>query len=63
MWVICKVGECPYNSNEGFCRNKVVQINQRGLCAHLYNKNGNPREHWQEKIEEEYKQKQYEESK
>lgn len=36
MVVICKVQGCPYRSTNGFCRNRVLSMNQDGSCSHLY---------------------------
>lgn len=51
MVVACKVGACPYCSKSGFCRNRVVVINQNGQCGHLYTRDGRVREHWRDPVE------------
>ena len=47
--VICKIEACPYRSKNGFCLNRVIQINEQGICNHL------TKARWQEKIPDEYK--------
>lgn len=47
--VICKNSQCPYRSNSGFCLNRLVVINEQGVCQHL------TRRDWHEPIEEKYK--------
>ena len=54
LTVICEVGQCPFRSSSGFCRNKLVSINTNGMCGHIYTKNGQVKPNWQEKIEEEF---------
>lgn len=54
MVVACKVGACPYCSKSGFCRNRVVVINQNGQCGHLYTRDGRVREHWRDPVEQMY---------
>lgn len=53
--VLCKVAECPYNLKNQFCRNKLVSINQNGMCGHIYRENGSVRQGWQTPIGEEFK--------
>ena len=52
MTVVCKVVQCPYRSNNGFCRNRVLGITENGLCGHIYDKNGQIKPKWQERISE-----------
>lgn len=47
--VICKISQCPYRSSSGFCLNRLVVINEQGVCQHL------TKSSWQEPIEEKYK--------
>ena len=56
MNVVCKVADCPYNSKSEFCRNKLVSINQSGMCGHIYKKDGAVRLGWQIPIGEEFKE-------
>lgn len=47
--VVCKIEPCPYRSKNGFCLNRVVAINEQGVCSHL------TKARWQEPIPDEYK--------
>lgn len=47
--VVCKIEACPYRSKNGFCLNRVVAINEQGICSHL------TKARWQEPIPDEYK--------
>ena len=47
--VICKIPQCPYRSSSGFCLNRLVVINEQGVCQHLTKSN------WQQPIEKKYK--------
>ena len=47
--VICKVRNCGYCSASGFCLNRLVVINEQGVCQHL------TKSDWQQPIEEKYK--------
>ena len=40
MTVVCKVNNCPFKSNENFCKNPLVSITQNGQCGWIFNKNG-----------------------
>ena len=59
MTVFCKVTQCPYRSKQGFCRNKLVSITENGTCGHIYDKHGNIKPNWQEKVKEENMQEYY----
>ena len=54
MDVICAVSACPFRSSSGFCRGRIVTINQNGGCGHLYDKQGQIRRDWQEKVDEKF---------
>lgn len=56
MVVICKVIECPYRSKNGFCRNRLLNIIENGSCGHIFNRNGQPKVNWQQKIDEKFMQ-------
>ena len=56
MVTVCKVKQCPFNSGMGFCRNKVLSITENGLCGHIYDKRGQLKQNWQERIDEEMKE-------
>ncbi len=47
--VICKIGRCGYNSVNGFCLNRLVVINENGICSYL------TRPGWEQQIEDKYK--------
>lgn len=55
MLVVCKMGKCPFYEG-GFCSNKVVGIDVNGHCSQLW-KNGAPRPHGLEPIDDVYKEK------
>ena len=54
MTVICKVTQCPYLSSRGFCRNKLLNITGNGLCGHIYDKRGQIKQNWQERIDSKF---------
>jgi len=39
MTVVCKVLNCEYRSQNGFCKRKVVPINAGGVCEYLHKRN------------------------
>lgn len=43
--------QCPYNSKNGFCKNRVLIITKNGLCGHIYDKNGYIKSNWRDKID------------
>ena len=47
--VICAIKNCGYCSVNGFCLNRVVKINENGVCSFL------TRQGWEQQIEEKYK--------
>lgn len=47
--VICAIKDCGYCSVNGFCLNRVVRINEQGVCNFL------TKQGWNQQIEEEYK--------
>lgn len=55
MLVVCKMEKCPFYEG-GFCSNKVVGIDVNGHCSQLW-KNGAPRPHGLEPIDDVYKEK------
>lgn len=55
MLVVCKMEKCPFYEG-GFCSNKVVGIDINGHCSQLW-KNGAPRPHGLEPIDDIYKEK------
>lgn len=61
MTVVCKVGECPYRSRLGFCRNKALVISDAGLCRHIYDKRGQIKGNWKNRIDEIYMEQEKEE--
>lgn len=46
MIVVCKVNNCPFKSNENFCKNPLVSITQNGQCGWIFNKNGAVKVGW-----------------
>ena len=56
MTVICKVKDCPYRSKNGFCRNRVLPINESGFCGHIYDRNNNIKPNWRQPISEVFMQ-------
>ena len=55
MLVVCKMEKCPFYEG-GFCSNKVMGIDVNGHCSQLW-KNGAPRPHGLEPIDDIYKEK------
>ena len=49
MFVRCKFQGCGYCSNSGFCLNRLIVINEQGVCSYL-TKPG-----WDRAIEDEFK--------
>lgn len=49
MFVVCKIQNCGYCSDSGFCLNRLVVINEQGVCKRL-TKPG-----WEQKVEEKFK--------
>ena len=47
--IVCKISQCPFCSQSGFCLNRLVVINEQGVCKHL------TRPDWQDAIAEEFK--------
>lgn len=35
MFVRCTIQRCGYCSENGFCLNRIVVINERGMCDYL----------------------------
>lgn len=52
--IVCKVQKCPFRSKNGFCRQKVLRINQNGTCGHVYIWNGSINQDWNAPVEEKY---------
>ena len=44
--IICKVKNCAFCSEHGFCLNRLTVINEQGMCKWLTNSG------WDQKIEE-----------
>lgn len=44
--VVCKVRQCPFISEKGFCRNELLNITQNGQCGWIFDMNGNPKSEW-----------------
>ena len=51
--VRCKIPKCPFCSVSGFCLNRLVVINEQGVCNFL------TRPDWINKIIEEYEKSTY----
>ena len=63
MFIICKIQNCGFHSENGFCLNRLVAINEQGICDYLtkpgwdqpvedmFKNNYNPREPVQEEPE------------
>lgn len=49
MFIRCKLQNCGYCSNSGFCLNRLVVINEQGVCEYL-TKPG-----WDQQIEDRFK--------
>ena len=47
--VVCAIKNCGYCSVNGFCLNRVVKINENGVCSFL------TKQGWEQQIEEKYK--------
>lgn len=50
QFIVCKVFQCPFNG-EGNCLNRVVSVNENGVCKRL------TKEGWNIPVEDEYKVK------
>lgn len=48
MTTICKVRECPFLSEKGFCRNELLSITQNAQCGWVFDINGRPKEGWRQ---------------
>ena len=35
MMVRCDMGPCPYRSENGFCRRRVIKIDNGGICQYV----------------------------
>ena len=46
MTVVCKVDNCPFKSNENFCKNPLVSITLNGQCGWIFNKSGAVKKGW-----------------
>ena len=33
QYVVCKINQCPFRSENGFCLHRCVVINENGQCA------------------------------
>ncbi len=53
--VVCKVAACPWRSSNGFCRSKLMVINENGMCGHIFYNNGQQKVEWRNPIDEIYK--------
>lgn len=49
MFVVCKVQNCGYNSHNGFCLNRLLVVNEQGVCNRL-TKPG-----WDQEVEDRFK--------
>ena len=43
--VFCSVRNCGFNSSSGFCLNRLVVINEQGVCKYL------TKEGWEQEVE------------
>ena len=46
--VICKIPQCPFRSESGYCLNRLTIVNENGVCQHL------TRPDWQNAIDKKY---------
>ena len=46
--VYCKVKNCGFRSQNGFCLNRLTVINDQGVCNYL------TKPHWREKVDEKW---------
>lgn len=44
--VICKVKQCPFLSENGFCKNELLSITPNGQCGWIFDKNGMVKSEW-----------------
>ena len=44
--VLCKVTECYYCSDNGFCKSNFLKITPQGLCGRIYDNNGQVKADW-----------------
>ena len=35
QYIVCKINQCPFRSESGFCLHRCVVINENGQCDHL----------------------------
>lgn len=67
--IICKINQCPFRSGSGFCLNRLVVINENGVCNWITKHNINQRVYdwqkstWKETIEKTEKTQLLEETK
>ena len=47
--VFCSVRDCGFNSDSGFCLNRLVVINQQGVCKRL------TKEGWNQEVSKQFK--------
>ena len=47
--VVCKIKNCGFHGEHDFCLNRLVTINEQGVCRHL-TRNG-----WEQPIDSEFK--------
>lgn len=50
--VICHVDGCPFKAESGFCKNRMVIINEGGGCCHVFIKPTIVNEKWREPVED-----------
>ena len=47
--VFCSVRNCGFNSSSGFCLNRLVVINEQGVCKYL------TKEGWEQEVKKQFK--------
>ena len=47
--VFCSIRNCGFNSSSGFCLNRLVVINEQGVCKYL------TKEGWEQEVSKQFK--------
>ena len=47
--VFCSIRNCGFNSSSGFCLNRLVVINEQGVCKYL------TKEGWEQEVKKQFK--------
>ena len=47
--VFCSIRNCGFNSSSGFCLNRLVVINEQGVCKYL------TKEGWEQEVNKQFK--------